>query len=167
MQVQTRLGVVEGEERQGHAAFRGIPYAAPPVGPLRFRAPEPARPWNGARSALTFGPSSLQGESAIRNMAAEGPLSEDCLYLNVYTPATDRARRPVMVWIHGGAFILGSGSSPTYDGGKLAEYGDVVVVTINYRLGALGYLSLVDVGGDAWGRRPMRVNSTRWPPFGG
>ena len=151
VQVQTRHGLVEGEQRGGHAAFRGIPYAKPPVGALRFRAPEPPEAWRGARSTLAHGPSAMQGGSAIMGMAASGTRSEDCLYLNVDTPATDGRRRPVLFWIHGGGFTLGSGSSPVYDGGPLAERGDVVVVTINYRLGALGYLSLAEHGGERLG----------------
>lgn len=136
-QVQTQLGRVEGERRAGHVAFRGIPFAKPPIGALRFRAPEPPEPWTGVRAARAFGPSSIQPPSLVAG--ASGPLDEDCLYLNVYTPAADGARRPVFFWIHGGSFILGSGSEPLYDGGPLAVRGDVVVVTINYRLGALGF----------------------------
>jgi para-nitrobenzyl esterase len=148
VQVQTRDGRIEGERRGGHVAFRGIPFAKPPVGPLRFAAPEAPTPWSGVRASFDFGPSAPQGGSAVRGMSAEGPLSEDCLYLNVYTRAADGRRRPVLFWIHGGAFTLGSGSSPTYDGGPLCERGDVVVVTINYRLGALGALYLGAHGGE-------------------
>jgi para-nitrobenzyl esterase len=151
VQVRTRQGMVEGEQRVGHATFRGIPFAKPPVGPLRFRAPEPPDAWSGTRAALSHGPSAMQAGSAVPGMAASGPLSEDCLYLNVDTPAADTGRRPVLFWIHGGAFTLGSSSSPVYDGGPLAERGDAVVVTINYRLGAFGYLSLAEHGGDRLG----------------
>jgi para-nitrobenzyl esterase len=151
VQVRTRHGMVEGEQRSGHVAYRGIPFAKPPVGALRFRAPEPPEDWSGVRAALTYGPSAMQGGSAIMGMSATGPRSEDCLYLNVDTPAVDGKRRPVLFWIHGGGFTLGSGSSPIYDGGPLAERGDVVVVTINYRLGALGYLSLLEHGGERLG----------------
>jgi para-nitrobenzyl esterase len=151
VQVQTRDGRIEGEQLSGHVAFRGIPFAKPPLGPLRFRAPEPPTPWSGVRASRDFGPSAPQGSSAVRGMSAEGPLSEDCLYLNVYTKAPSSRRRPVLFWIHGGAFTLGSGSSPTYDGGPLCERGDVVVVTINYRLGALGYLYLGAHGAERLG----------------
>lgn len=137
--VQTRQGWVEGEHRDAHCVFRGIPFARPPIGSLRFRAPEPAEPWAGVRPARTFGPSSLQPRSALATNTVPEPLGEDCLYLNVYTPAADAARRPVFFWIHGGAFIVGSGGEALYDGGRLAERGDVVVVTVNYRLGALGF----------------------------
>jgi para-nitrobenzyl esterase len=145
----TAHGRVEGQPRGAHVAFRGIPFARPPVGELRFRAPAPPEPWSGVRAARTFGAVAPQGGSSAPGMRAEGEQSEDCLYLNVYTPAVDGARRPVMFWIHGGAFTLGSASQPIYDGGRLAERGDVVVVTINYRLGALGY-SYLGAHGD-WG----------------
>jgi para-nitrobenzyl esterase len=145
----TAQGRVRGERRGAHLAFRGLPFAKPPVFALRFAAPEPPEPWADVRPAIEFGPSAPQGLPAAPGMLAEGPQSEDCLYLNVYTPALDGARRPVMFWIHGGAFVVGSGSQPLYDGGRMAERGDVVVVTINYRLGALGYLYLGQHGD--WG----------------
>ncbi|MDD9935793.1 MAG: carboxylesterase/lipase family protein [Myxococcales bacterium] len=149
--VESTHGRVEGEARGGHHAFLGIPFAKPPVGALRFCAPEPAESWDGIRAAREFGPSAMQAPSPIAGMGADGPQGEDCLYLNVYTPAPDGARRPVLVWIHGGAFIMGSGSGPLYDGKTLAERGDVVVVTLNYRLGSFGYLCLSQHGGNAWG----------------
>lgn len=134
--VQTELGWLEGERRNDHLVFRGIPFAKPPTGALRFRAPQAPDPWTGVRPAREFGPSSLQAGGLV---VAPQPFGEDCLYLNVYTPAADLARRPVFFWIHGGAFAIGSGGEPVYDGGRLAARGDVVVVTINYRLGALGF----------------------------
>jgi para-nitrobenzyl esterase len=139
--------MVEGESASGLEVFRGIPFAQPPVEKLRFRPPEPVQPWSGVRDATQFGPSSPQwGQlpAFARRLIAAGPggLSQDCLYLNVWTPACDSARRPVMVWIHGGAFTLGSGSTALYAGARMANRGDVVVVTINYRLGALGFLNL-------------------------
>jgi para-nitrobenzyl esterase len=150
IQVQTRDGRVEGEQRSGHLAFRGIPFAKPPVGARRFRAPEPVEPWSDVRPARTFADSAPQLASNLPGMEAPGPKSEDCLYLNVYTTGTT-GRKPVLFWIHGGGFVLGSGSSDLYDGGPLCRRGDVVVVTINYRLGALGYLYLGDHGGDSIG----------------
>lgn len=152
--VELSLGRLEGEQRGGHLAFRGIPFAAPPVGPLRFLPPRPAEPWKGTRPAVEFGPSAPQPRSQTPGMEPAGPRSEDCLYLNVFTPATDATRRPVMVWIHGGGFTSGSSSQRIYDGGPLAERGDVVVVTINYRLGVLGYLYLEEQGGRQWGATP-------------
>jgi len=150
VRTQIGLGSLDGEQRRRHVAFRGIPFAKPPVGKRRFTPPEPLEPWSGVRPATEFGPSALQGTSIARGTVPEGPQSEDCLYLNVYTPALDGGKRPVLFWIHGGAFIVGSASMPLYDGGRLAERGDVVVVTANYRLGALGYLSLGESGAK-WG----------------
>jgi len=150
-EVETSHGKLRGQARGGHLAFLGVRYASPPVGALRFRAPEPPAPWSGVRDALAFGPCAPQDPLAAPGFKAEGPESEDCLYLNVYTPAADSARRPVLFWIHGGGFSHGAGSQPSYDGGPLAERGDVVVVTINYRLGALGYLFLGAHGGPRWG----------------
>jgi len=151
--VRTESGAVEGEERPDHVAFRGIPYAAPPTGPRRFLPPAPPPPWTGVRQARVFGPSAIQGESFAPGSRAEEPTGEDCLFLNVYTPAVDGRRRPVLVFIHGGAFVVGSSSSPLYDGGRLAAFGDQVVVTLNYRLGALGYLYLGE-SGERWGATP-------------
>lgn len=140
-QVDTQSGTLRGEQRAQHQVFRGIPYAKPPVGERRFRAPEAPEPWAGVREARAFGASAMQGAAFAPGVLAEGAQSEDCLYLNVYTPAADQAKRPVLVWIHGGAFTVGSAATPLYDGGPLVELADVVVVTLNYRLGALGYLS--------------------------
>jgi para-nitrobenzyl esterase len=139
--VETLHGKVSGESLGTHERFRGIPYAAPPTGALRFRAPNPVAAWHGEREAVKFGPSAPQNPSLLPGMDA-GLQSEDCLYLNVYTPRADGARRPVLFWIHGGGFTGGSGGQALYDGGRLAARGDVVVVTINYRLGALGYTHL-------------------------
>ncbi len=150
-EVETTGGRLRGLERGGHLAFRGIPYAAPPVGGGRFRAPGPVEPWADVRDATEFGSVAPQDPLVPPPFRAEAPESEDCLFLNVYTPALDGARRPVLFWIHGGGFSHGAGSQPAYDGGPLVERGDVVVVTINYRVGALGYLYLGGHGGDAWG----------------
>jgi para-nitrobenzyl esterase len=150
-EVSTSYGRLRGEARGGHLAFLGVPFAQPPVGALRFMAPQPPAPWSGVRDALAFSACAPQDPLAAPGFKAEGPESEDCLYLNVYTPAADGARRPVLFWIHGGGFSHGSGAQPSYNGGPLAERGDVVVVTINYRLGALGYLYLGAHGGDRWG----------------
>jgi para-nitrobenzyl esterase len=144
-------GRLRGHERGGHLAFLGVPYARPPVGELRFMAPQPLEAWSGVRDALAFGPCAPQDPLAAPGFKAEGPESEACLYLNVYTPALDGPGRPVLFWIHGGGFSHGSGSQPSYDGGPLAERGDVVVVSIHYRLGALGYLYLGQHGGERWG----------------
>ena len=148
--VETSFGKLAGTERDGVRAFRGIPFARPPIGALRFQPPQRPSAWSGVRDAGAFGNSALQNPSALGPIAFDvGPTDEDCLYLNVWTPAADGGRRPVLVWIHGGAFVLGSGAQRLYDGASLARRGDVVVVTINYRLGSFGFLNLRDAYGDA------------------
>ena len=130
-----------GVEESGLRIFRGVPYARPPVGDLRLRPPRPTEPWSGVRAAAGYGPWAPQNVPD-NPIAAVAPSTqdEDCLTLNVWTPGLDGAGRPVMVWVHGGAFTGGSGASPLYAGARLAERGDVVMVTINYRLGILGFL---------------------------
>ena len=122
----------------GIRVFKGIPYAQPPIGDLRWRAPKPPLAWEGVREADKFGPACMQTpypQGSPYRSATQEPVSEDCLYLNVWTPAkSNRERHPVMVWIHGGAFTRGSGSLAAYDGEELAKKG-ALVVTINYRLG--------------------------------
>lgn len=142
--VETTSGKLAGRVQDGVARFLGIPYARPPVGARRFRPPEPPETWTGVRDASVFGDSAPQialGPGALPGMGV-GAQSEDCLHLNVWTPAADAGRRPVLVWIHGGGFIVGSGSQSSYDPVALVSRGDVVVVTLNYRLGALGFLYL-------------------------
>ncbi len=145
--LQTPSGRLEGEDRHGVYAFKGIPYAAPPVGKLRLRPPEGPRAWDGTRPARRFGPSAPQLAPVapfLRRLIGVGSAGqdEDCLTLNVWTPGLTGRPRPVMVWIHGGAFVLGSGSTGLYNGSRLARRGDCVVVSLNYRLGALGFLDL-------------------------
>jgi len=138
----TRHGRIRGYRDNGVNVFKGVRYGAD-TAPRRFMAPLPPHPWDGVRDALGHGPSSPQS-------SREDALSEDCLFLNVYTPALrDRARRPVMFYIHGGAYNNGSGSSPLYDGVRLCRRGDVVVVTVNHRLNAFGYLYLARLGSTA------------------
>jgi para-nitrobenzyl esterase len=145
MIVETAQGRLEGFAKDGVLRFNGIPYAKPPVGPSRWRMAEPPEPWSGLRDAARFGPIApqLRGTAEALIGGTPGAQSEDCLYLNIWTKDC-RGRRPVMVWIHGGAFVTGAGSLGTYNGKFLAAHGDVVVVTINYRLGALGFLNLRD-----------------------
>lgn len=150
-EVKATDGTLRGATRDGHLAFLGVPFAKSPDGDRRFLAPQPLEPWSGTRDATEPGPSAPQDPFVPSSFRAQGPESEDCLFLNVYTPAADGARRPVLFWIHGGGFSHGSGTQRHYDGGPLAERGDVVVVTINYRVGALGYLYLGHHGGDEWG----------------
>jgi para-nitrobenzyl esterase len=149
---ETTTGRVQGTAEGGVAVFRGIPYAASTGGANRFRPPQPVQPWTGVRDATRFAAIAPQNPSPLESMfgGTRPAIGEDCLALNVWTPAPDGGRRPVMVWIHGGAFVTGSGSTPWYDGTSFAARGDVVCVTINYRLGALGFLHLADLGGEAY-----------------
>ena len=130
--VKIDTGELAGLEKDGVRVFRGVPFAAPPTGERRWKPPVAPAAWTGVREAKEFGAGCMQpprGNAAI---------SEDCLYLNVYTAAAPGAKQPVMFWIHGGAFVFGSGA--IYDGSNLARQG-VVVVTINYRLGAMGFFA--------------------------
>jgi para-nitrobenzyl esterase len=139
--IKTKYGKVQGYGESDLEIYKGIPYAEPPIGDLRFRPPVAKKAWDDVLDATKFGPCSYQGYMAIEEMMVKPePESEDCLNLNIWTPATDNGRRPVLFWIHGGAFIRGSGMEPMYDGSNLARRGDVVLVSINYRLGAFGYL---------------------------
>jgi len=135
-------GQVAGTSADGVRVFKGIPFAAPPVGELRWKAPQPVVPWTGVKNADAFGPQCMQQPYPEGSPYAmpPAPTSEDCLYLNVYTAAKAGDRRPVMVWIHGGAWTRGAGSIATYNGSTLAKKG-VVVVTVNYRLGVFGFLA--------------------------
>jgi para-nitrobenzyl esterase len=148
--VETAYGKVRGLRKDGVTQWRGIPFAAPPVGPLRFLPPRPPPPWAGERDATRFGPIAQQSRDPATSMMsgvfANTAMSEDCLVLNIFSPAADAARRPVVVWIHGGAFIMGSGSQPLYNGTSFAARHDLVVVTINYRLGLFGLLYLGELG---------------------
>jgi para-nitrobenzyl esterase len=141
---------VRGHRDGDVVVFRGIPYAAPPVANRRWRPPQPPEPWRDVRDASTFGPIApqLRGPLDAHLGTGDQPTAEDCLSVNVWTPGTDEARRPVMVWIHGGAFTTGAASTPWYDGARMASHGDVVLVSGNYRLGALGFSYLDDLGAD-------------------
>ncbi len=150
--VETAAGRIEGVVGPRSLVFMGIPFAAPPLRRLRWRPPQPVAPWSGVRQASSFGPVSIQRpgpvEQALGSLGAD--ISEDCLYLNVWAPAADSARRPVLVWVHGGGYVGGSGSTTWYDGGRLSQLGDAVIVTFNYRLGMLGFLHLSDILGEGW-----------------
>lgn len=140
--IQIKSGVVTGSTKDGVASFKGIPFAAPPIGELRWAAPTPVKAWSGEKRADRYGDACIQkpGLSA-ENGGDPGRLSEDCLYLNVWTPKTGpRAKLPVIVWIHGGAFMFGAGGMPIYDGTPMAKKG-AVFVNINYRLGPLGFFA--------------------------
>jgi para-nitrobenzyl esterase len=146
--VKTASGAVKGEREQGVLVFRGIRYAVAPVGMLRFRPPVPPIASREARSALDFAPACPQLVEIDPTENNNSVMSEDCLAVNVWTPGADNKKRPVMVWIHGGGFIEGSARNTWYDGAKLADKGDVVVVTVQYRMGAWGFLDLSGVGGE-------------------
>jgi para-nitrobenzyl esterase len=136
----TSTGSLRGERVGGVDVFRGVPYARPPVGELRWQAPQPVEPWAGVRDATSFGPIAPQDIRPDRLPKRGQTMSEDCLHLNVWTPAADDGRRPVVVFLHGGGVAMGTGSAPLLDGARLAARGDLVVVTVNFRLGALGSL---------------------------
>ena len=155
--IATTAGKIEGLINDGLYIFKGVPYAAPPVGERRWLPPEPPETWEGVRQAKKFGSIAPQNPSPLELLpsAEPEPQAEDCLYLNVWSPGLDDARRPTMVWVHGGAFVMGSGSTPLYDGASLARRGDTVIVTINYRLGPFGFLNLSEVTG---GRVPATGN---------
>ena len=128
-------GTIVGSQDGAVRRYLGIPFAAPPVGNLRWRAPQPVTPWKGIKEAHRFAPACAQTAVWISN-----PKSEDCLYLNVWAPAKTTGKLPVMVWIHGGGYYGGTGAQPLYDGSNLAKR-DVLVVTINYRLGIFGFFA--------------------------
>jgi para-nitrobenzyl esterase len=152
----TAFGKIRGEEIQGIKIFKGVPYGATTAGQNRFMPPVDPTPWAGVRDTLHYGPSAPQrnpeAAGAVSPLAVASanlpPESEDCLVLNVWTPALkDGRKRPVLFWCHGGGFVSGSGSSPGTDGANLARRGDVVVVTINHRLNVLGFTYLAEFGG--------------------
>ncbi len=134
-------GQVTGVVSNGVAAFKGIPFAAPPLGDLRWKAPQPVTSWSGIRKADAYGPSCMQDANFASIFGAPPAIGEDCLYLNVWTPAKSPSEKlPVMVWIYGGGFVGGMTSVPSYDGTHLAQQG-VILVSVAYRLGAFGFLA--------------------------
>jgi para-nitrobenzyl esterase len=159
--VATTAGDVRGRDVDGIRVFKGVPYGATTAGGSRFRAPVPAQPWAGVRDAIEYGPSSPQSRAGRESLVSEtGQIfglgvdddqNEDCLVLNVWTPALDDGgKRPVLFRIHGGGYAIGSGSWAWHDGTNLARRGDVVVVTVNHRLAPVGYLYLDEIGGEEY-----------------
>ena len=166
--VETITGKVQGIEKDGLSIFLGIPFAASPVGNRRWLPPEPVEPWAGVKETESFIATAPQivapprqdsplqvSSNADTSLGVQPAINEDCLHLNIWTPGTDAAHRPVMVWIHGGGFTGGTGASPLSNFEVLAGRGDVVVVTINYRLNVFGFLRLKDITG---GRIPSTGN---------
>jgi para-nitrobenzyl esterase len=161
--VETTYGKVRGREVDGIVSFKGIPYGGSTAGENRFKPPTRPAKWDGVRDALEYGNRApqpvLTKETAgdygrlIHWYEQPGEMSEDCLVLNVWTPGVgDGKKRPVMVSFHGGGFTSGTGNSAGYDGDPLARFGDVVVVTVNHRLGVLGYLYLGDLAGPEYAK---------------
>lgn len=146
--VETSYGKLQGRQEGGVHVWRGVPFAAPPVGELRFRAPQAPEAWSGVREASEFGPVSHQPpDTRGTRFGGQAPVhSEDCLYLNIWSPAVREEPLPVMVWIHGGTFVTGAGSQPQFDGTSFAERGNVILVSINYRLGPFGFMHLSPFG---------------------
>ncbi|MGV8883043.1 MAG: carboxylesterase/lipase family protein [Rhodoglobus sp.] len=140
--IHTTAGRVRGVDADGVTSWKGIPFAQPPIGPLRWRAPRPAEPWDDIREATEFGPAAPQIITPAIDLGADPVMNEDCLSLNVWRASEATEPLPVMVWIHGGAYTFGSTRQPLYDGTHFASTGEVVIVTINYRIGALGFLDL-------------------------
>ena len=145
--VRVEQGILDGYEQNGVFRFLGVPYAAPPVGNLRWAGPQAAAAWDGVREATAFGNAAIQ--TADNGVDLGGQQSEDCLYLNVWSATLDpQAGQPVMVWIHGGGFLGGAASMTDYHGTAIARHG-VTYVSVNYRLGAFGFLDHPEVGGNA------------------
>ena len=162
--INTQLGAVTGLSNGVSLAFLGLPYASPPIGERRFKLPEPTGSWSGIVDATDFPNICIQDEPPELHVVNRFVRTEDCLYLNIFTPSTEGKVRPVLVWIHGGSFT--SGSANDYDGSILAEQGDVVVVAINYRLGMLGFLDLSgyrdEFAGSASNGIRDQIEALRW-----
>ena len=150
IEIETSYGRIRGTKGDGLSTFKGIPYAGPVSGGNRYKAAPALQPWTGVRDALKSGPPSLQSPLRPSFGTSEGMPAEDCLFLNVWTPAADGRKRPVMFYSHGGGFTVGSGGAPYQDGANLARTWDVVVVATNHRLGLMGFLYLGELGGEEY-----------------
>jgi len=144
-QVTTANGVIEGvRETNGILTFRGVPFAAPPTGDLRWKAPQPVKNWSGVKKCDHFGPQAMQPRIYSDMIFRSAGVSEDCLYLNVWAPGGDAKDLPVLVYFYGGGYVAGDGSEPRYDCGSMAKQG-IVAITVNYRLGVFGFLAHPDL----------------------
>ncbi len=149
--VNTKYGKIDGEFKDGQYVFRGIPYATQPVGDLRWLPPQTVKKWSGVRTAKKYGAISPQNPLLMGAPPPGMPdfskelQDEGCLYMNIWTPGLDNARRPVIFWIHGGAFIIGAGNEPFLETGVLTKRGNIVLVSINYRMGAFGCMNLKEI----------------------
>ena len=161
--VKTSSGILEGVVEEGVVVFRGVPYAAPVNGENRFCPPQPFEAWDGIRASIEDGPIPPQRPSRLARVMGDFdyPYDENCLTLNIWTPGLDKSDCPVVVWIHGGAFVSGAGSLPWYNGAKLAGDHNLVVVSVNYRLGALGFLYHPEVSAGNLGLRDQ-VAALEW-----
>ena len=156
---QSRTGPGRRTEVRGIRVFRGIPFARPPIGARRFQGPEAPEPWTGTLEAVRPGAVAIQAGLPMASFLNAGGAnqSEGCLHLNVWTPGTDSSRRPVLVWIHGGGFLIGAGSTRIYDGHSLAQRGNLVVITFNYRL--VHSASCISTGSAARSSRALRTRA--------
>ena len=150
VEVETTYGRIRGLKMSGLSTFKSIPYGGSASGANRFKAAAQLQPWKGVRDALKSGPPSLQPSMRPSFGTSEGMPAEDCLFLNVWTPAADGRKRPVMFYSHGGGFTIGSGGAPYQDASNLARSWDVVVVATNHRLGLMGFLYLGELGGEEY-----------------
>ena len=166
--VRTRAGLVQGTVQDDITVYKGIPFGAPPVGDLRWRPPQPAAPWKGVKETNTFAPACMQTPIVMPALGLELiPVSEDCLYLNVWTPAkSPKDKLAVMVWIYGGGFTIGGTSLSQYDGMNLAKKG-VVYVSIAYRLGLFGFFAHPELTAEQGGTRATMACSIRSPASSG
>ncbi len=147
-------GKVEGKVDDGIASWKGIPFAAPPVGSLRWRAPQAVQPWTGVRQATSHAADCMQLPFPSDAAPLGTKPDEDCLYLNVWKPAASQGKLPVLVWIYGGGFVNGGSSPPTYSGAELAKQG-VVVISFNYRIGRFGFFALPQLTREAGDKTPL------------